>query len=111
LAFGSDWTVAPIDPILGIDAAVTRRTIDGAYPGGWMPQERISLEETLRAYTDGGARAGFMEGKLGRVAPGMLADLVVLSGNLFEMNPKSLVDARVEMTVVGGQAVYERSGG
>jgi hypothetical protein len=111
LAFGSDWTVAPINPFLGMDAAVTRRTIDGANPDGWMPQERISLEETLQAYTEGGARAGFMEGKLGRIAPGMLADLVVLSGNLFDMDPKSLVDARVEMTVVGGQAVYERPAG
>jgi predicted amidohydrolase YtcJ len=111
LAFGSDWTVAPIDPILGIDAAVTRRTIDGANPEGWMPQERISLEETLHAYTDGGARAGFMEGKVGRIAPGLLADLVVVSRNLFDTDAKSLVDARVEMTVVGGQVVYERPAG
>lgn len=111
LAFGSDWTVAPLDPILGIDAAVTRRTIDGANPDGWMPQERISLEETLLAYTEGGATAGFMEGKVGSIAPGMLADLVVLSGNLLDMDPKSLVDARVEMTVVGGRTVFERPTG
>ncbi|HSG09658.1 MAG TPA: amidohydrolase [Longimicrobiales bacterium] len=108
LAFGSDWTVAPIDPILGIDAALTRRTIDGMNPDGWMPQERVSLEETLLAYTEGGAKAGFTEGSLGRIAPGMLADLVVLSGNLFAMDPKSLGDARVEMTVVGGRVIYER---
>jgi predicted amidohydrolase YtcJ len=108
LAFGSDWTVAPIDPILGIDAAVTRRTIDGMNPDGWMPQERVSLEETLLAYTEGGAKAGFTEERLGRIAPGMLADLVVLSGNLFTMDPKSLGEARVEMTVVGGRVIYER---
>lgn len=108
LAFGSDWTVAPIDPILGIDAAVTRRTIDGANPDGWMPQERISLQEALRGYTEGGARAGFMENKVGRIEPGMLADLVVLSGNLFDMDAKSLVDTRVDMTVVGGRTVFER---
>ena len=96
---------------LRIDAAVTRRTIDGANPDGCMPQERITLEETLRAYTEGGARAGFMEGKLGRIAPGMLADMVVLSANLSDMDPKGLVDARVDMTVVGGRAVYERPAG
>ena len=111
LAFGSDWTVAPIDPILGIDAAVTRRTIDGANPDGWMPQERISLEETLRAYTQGAAYAGFMEGKTGSIAPGMLADLVVLSESLFDTDAKSMVHARVDMTVVGGRAAYQRPTG
>ncbi|MGD8321054.1 MAG: amidohydrolase [Gemmatimonadota bacterium] len=110
LAFGSDWTVAPIDPILGIDAAVTRRTIDGANPQGWQPQERISLEETLTAYTEGGAEAGFMEGKLGRLEPGMLADLTLFSEDLFTTDPNSLVDARVDMTVVDGKVEYERSG-
>jgi predicted amidohydrolase YtcJ len=110
LAFGSDWTVAPIDPILGIDAAVTRRTIDGANPDGWMPQQRITLEETLRAYTVGGATAGFKEDRLGMLKPGMLADLVVLSDDLFSLDPKRLVDVRVEMTVVGGRVAYERSG-
>jgi predicted amidohydrolase YtcJ len=109
LAFGSDWTVAPIDPILGIDAAVTRRTIDGANPDGWMPQERITLEETLRAYTEGGATAGFKEDRLGRIEPGMLADLTVLSDDVFSMDPKSLVDVRVDMTVVGGRVAYERA--
>jgi len=109
LAFGSDWTVAPIDPILGIDAAVTRRTIDGANPDGWMPQERITLEETLRAYTAGGATAGFKEDRLGRIEPGMLADLTVLSDDVFSVDPKSLVDVRVDMTVVGGRVAYERT--
>jgi predicted amidohydrolase YtcJ len=108
LAFGSDWTVAPIDPILGIDAAVTRRTIDGANPDGWMPQERITLEEALRAYTRGGATAAFKEDRLGRLEPGMLADLVVLSDDIFSLDPKGLVNVRVEMTVVGGRVAYER---
>lgn len=111
LAFGSDWTVAPIDPILGIDAAVTRRTIDGANPDGWVPEERITLEETLRAYTYGAARAGFMEDRVGRVVPGLLADLVVLDRNLFETDPKALVTARVDMTVVDGVVAYERPAG
>jgi hypothetical protein len=111
LAFGSDWTVAPIDPILGMDAAVTRRTIDGANPDGWMPQEKITLEETLRAYTAGGARAGFVENKVGRIAVGMLADLVVLDRDVMTTDPKSLVDTRVDMTVVGGKVAYERPTG
>lgn len=111
LAFGSDWTVAPLDPILGIDAAVTRRTIDGANPGGWVPEERISLEETLRAYTSGGARAGFIEQEVGTVVNGMQADLVVLSDNVFEREPESLVDVRVDLTLVAGEVVFERDGG
>lgn len=111
LAFGSDWTVAPIDPILGIDAAVTRRTIDGANPEGWVPEERITLEETLRAYTAGAARAGFMEDRVGRVRPGLLADLVVLDRNVFDAEAKGLVDTRVDMTVVEGVVVYERPTG
>jgi predicted amidohydrolase YtcJ len=111
LAFGSDWTVAPLDPLLGVDAAVTRRTIDGANPDGWVPEERISLEQTLRAYTQGGARAGFMEDVVGELAPGKLADLVVLSSNIFEMSDEELVQARVDLTVVEGEIVYDAGGG
>lgn len=111
LAFGSDWTVAPIDPVLGLDAAVTRRTIDGANPDGWVPGERIGLEETLRAYTQGGAVAGFVEDELGRLEPGLLADLVVLSEDVFSLDPKSLATVRVDMTVVDGRVAFERAGG
>lgn len=110
LAFGSDWTVAPIDPLLGIAAAVTRRTIDGANPDGWVPQERITLEETLRAYTEGSARAGFMEDRVGRIAVGMLADLAVLDRDLFGVDPKLLEEVRVDMTVVDGRVAFERPG-
>jgi len=110
LAFGSDWTVAPIDPVLGIDAAVTRRTIDGANPSGWVPEQRITLAETLRAYTSGGARAGFSEDRTGVLASGMLADLVVMSDDLFSMDPTKLVGAHVDMTVVEGEIVFERNG-
>ncbi|HUH12903.1 MAG TPA: amidohydrolase, partial [Longimicrobiales bacterium] len=74
LMFGSDWTVAPIDPLLGIHAAVTRRTIDGANPGGWVPEERITVEQALSAYTAANAFGAFMEDRLGRLAPGMWAD-------------------------------------
>ncbi len=111
VAFGSDWTVAPMDPLLGVDAAVTRRTIDGANPDGWVPEERISLEETLYAYTGGAARAGFMEDRTGRIGVGMLADLVVLSDDVFRVDSKALEDVHVDMTVVGGEVAYERGGG
>lgn len=108
LAFGSDWTVAPIDPILGLDAAVTRRTIDGANPAGWVPEQRVTLEETLRAYTAGSARAGYADDRLGRIAPGMLADLVVLDRDVFQEDPERLVESRVDLTVVEGRVVYRR---
>jgi predicted amidohydrolase YtcJ len=111
LAFGSDWTVAPIDPILGIDAAVTRRTIDGLNPGGWVPEERITLEETLGAYTRGAARAGFREGVTGVLEPGAYADLVILSGNPFATAPDELLDLRVDRTVVEGRTVFMRDAG
>lgn len=111
LAFGSDWTVAPLDPVLGIDAAVTRRTIDGANPEGWVPAQRITLEETLRAYTSGAARAGFIEDRVGRLSEGMDADLVVMSEDLFSLDANALVQARVDMTVVEGRIAYQRSGG
>jgi predicted amidohydrolase YtcJ len=109
LAFGSDWTVAPLDPVLGVDAAVTRRTIDGANPGGWVPTQRITLEETLSAYTVGAARAGFMEEEVGTLSEGMRAELVVMSAVLCSLAPKGLREARVDMTVVDGRVAYERS--
>ena len=108
VAFGSDWTVAPLDPILGLDAAVTRRTIDGENPGGWVPEQRITLEETLRAYTVEGARAGFIDDRVGTLREGMLADLVVLSENVFEVEPESLADVQVDMTFVEGELAFER---
>jgi len=111
LAFGSDWTVAPLDPILGLDAAVTRRTIDGANPEGWVPEQRLSIEETLRAYTVGGALAGFMEDKVGTLEAGKYADLVVLSRNIFDVDEKDLVNVRVDLTVVEGEIAYTAGGG
>ncbi|HZD04989.1 MAG TPA: amidohydrolase family protein, partial [Longimicrobiales bacterium] len=108
LAFGSDWTVAPIDPLQGIDAAVTRRTLDGANPDGWVPEQKISLEETLLAYTRDAARAGFFDDLTGTLVPGALADLVILSGDPFSVDPRALRDLRVDRTVVGGRTVYRR---
>jgi predicted amidohydrolase YtcJ len=110
LAFGSDWTVAPLDVRLGIYAALTRRTTDDANPGGWVPEERITLEEALQAYTWGSARAGFMEDRVGRVTPGMYADLVVLSQDLFQVDPVEIPSVQVEMTLVEGEIVYRKEG-
>lgn len=110
LAFGSDWTVAPLDPILGIYAAVTRQTIDGANPDGWVPGEMIGVEEALRAYTAGAAYGAFQEELLGALEPGMAADLVVLSGNILELPGPAIRDVKVDHTVVGGKVVYTRGG-
>jgi len=108
LAFGSDWTVAPLSPVLGLYAAVTRRTLDGKNPGGWFPAERLSLEQALRAYTAGVAYAGFMEDRTGVLRPGMLADVVLLDRDVFAMPAESLDAVRVQATIAGGRVVYER---
>ncbi len=106
VAFGSDWPVAPLDPILGIYAAVTRATLDGKHPGGWFPEQRLTVEEALTAYTSGSAFAAFQESDTGRIAPGMLGDIVVLSDDLFTIPWPRIKDARVVMTIVGGKVVY-----
>ncbi len=106
LTFGSDWTVAPLSPLEGIYAAVTRRTLDGSNPEGWVPEQKISVEEALRCYTVNNAWAGFQEDQLGVLKPGMLADFVVLSENLLEIPPEQLPAVRVLQTVVGGRTVY-----
>jgi predicted amidohydrolase YtcJ len=108
MAFGSDWTVAPIDPLFGIYAAVTRRTIDGANPDGWVPQQKITVEEALTAYTVNNAYAAFLEGVLGTLEPGKFADLVVLSHDILTVDPVQIENAMVDLTMVGGKVVYER---
>ena len=107
LAFGSDWTVSPIDPILGVYAAVTRRTLDGKHPSGWVPEEKIGVEEALRAYTSENAYGMFAERTRGRLAPGYKADLVLLDQDLTRIPPEAIERARVRATVVGGRVVYE----
>ena len=107
LAFGSDWPVAPLDPLSGIAAAVTRATLDGRNPGGWFPEQRLTVEEALRAYTQGCAYAAFEEKDKGTISPGKFADLVVLSEDLFRIPPERIKDARVEITIVGGRVVYQ----
>lgn len=108
LVFGSDWTVAPLDPLLGIAAAVTRVTRDGKFPGGWVPEQRISVEEALRAYTSASAYAMFAERSLGLLRPGFRADLVVIDRDLLTVPPEQLVSAQVVTTVMGGKVVYQR---
>jgi len=107
-AFGSDWTVAPLDPLLGLYAAVTRRTLDGANPEGWFPEQKISVAEALVGYTREAARAGFAEDVTGRLSPGHFADLVVLDRSPFEVDPEEIDDLQVMFTVVGGRTVYAR---
>lgn len=111
LAFGSDWTVAPINPLLGVYAAVTRRTLDGKNPGGWVPEQKITVEEAVRAYTYGSAYAEFADGVKGAITPGKLADLVILSRDIFKIDPVEIEKVKVVMTIVDGRVVYEAQGG
>lgn len=111
LVFGSDWPGTnaswyPADPLLGIYAAVTRKTLDGSPEGGWYPDERLTVEEALHAYTTAAAYAAFEEGWKGRLAPGYVADLVVLSDNLFDIPPDRIKDVTVVRTMVDGRWVY-----
>jgi predicted amidohydrolase YtcJ len=109
LAFGSDCPIETLDPLAGIHAAVTRRRADGSPgPEGWIPAQRLSVAEAVRAYTLGAARASGEERRKGSLAPGKLADLVVLSHDIFEIEPMEILEARVEITVLGGRVVYER---
>ena len=108
MTFGSDWTVAPLDPILGIDAAVTRRTIDGANPDGWFPEQKISVEEAIEAYTLSAAFAAFDEDIKGSITPGKLADMVVLSQDILTIPANAIVNTEVLYTIVGGKVVFEK---
>jgi predicted amidohydrolase YtcJ len=106
IAFGSDWPVVPMDPLLGIYAAVTRRTLDGKNPKGWVPEEKITVEEALRAYTTTNAYGVFAERTRGKLAPGYLADLVVLDQDLTAIAPEAIERVAVRMTVVGGKVAF-----
>jgi len=109
LAFGSDWFVAPATPIEGIYAAVTRRTLDDKNPGGWIPEQKISVDDALRAYTQGAAYAEFAEKEKGTLAAGMLADFVILDRDLTKIAPETIRDTKIVMTVVGGKPTFERA--
>ncbi|MGH7648969.1 MAG: amidohydrolase, partial [Gemmatimonadaceae bacterium] len=106
LAFGSDWDVAPPTPIMGIYAAVTRQTLDGKNPGGWIPEQKITVQEALKAYTIDAAYASFDEKRKGSLVKGKLADFVIIDHDLTKMPPEQIRDAKVMMTVVGGKVVY-----
>jgi predicted amidohydrolase YtcJ len=109
LAFGSDAPVAPVSPLLGIDAAVNRRTLDGKHPGGWFPKQRIRVEEAVEAYTLGAAYAAFREKEVGSLMPGRLADLVVLSRDILaEAERDHIAETEVLLTMVGGRVVYAK---
>jgi predicted amidohydrolase YtcJ len=111
LAFGSDWFVAPMEPLLGIYAAVTRRTLDGKNPNGWAPEQKITVAEAVRAYTWGSAYASFDETVKGTIEAGKLADLAVLSDDIFTLDPAALETTRVVMTIFAGKVIYERKDG
>src|SRR5437588_1357707 len=107
LAFGTDWTVAPLDPMLSLYAAVTRQTLDGKNPNGWIPEQKISLEEASRAYTVGSAYAEFQENEKGTIAPGKLGDIVILSRDIFQIDPNEIEKGKVVITIMDGRVVYE----
>jgi hypothetical protein len=108
LAFGSDWFVAPPSPLEGIYAAVTRQTLDDKHPGGWIPDQKITVEQALAAYTRNAAYASFEEQRKGTLEPGKLADLAILDADVTQMEPWKIRTVKVDMTVVGGAIVYER---
>jgi hypothetical protein len=111
LCFGSDWPVVTLDPLAGIHAAVTRQNSEGYPPGGWQPQERLTIEETLRGFTLGAAYAAFWENDLGTIEEGKLADFTVFSRDIFACEPGEILQTNVLMTVVGGEIVFRRDEG
>ncbi len=110
VAFGSDWFVAPATPLEGIYGAVTRRTLDGKNPEGWVPEQKITVEEALKAYTISAAYASFEEDIKGSLEPGKLADFVVLAEDITAIDPVEIWDMKVQQTWVGGRKVFDRAG-
>jgi predicted amidohydrolase YtcJ len=109
LALGTDWPVAPLNPLLSVYAAVTRATLDGKHPGGWFPENKLTLEQTIYGYTMGSAYAQFSENEKGSLTPGKLADIVVLDHDLFAIPVTGIKDVHVTETIVGGKVVYSSS--
>ena len=108
VAFGTDWPVEPVNPYLGLYAAVTRRSTEGDPPGGWWPQERLSIAEAIRCYTAEPAYASFEEKEKGQIIPGMLADLVVHTRDLLTVKPEEILQTEAAITILGGRVVYEK---
>jgi predicted amidohydrolase YtcJ len=107
LAFGTDWDVAPLNPLLTVYAAVTRSTLDGKNPNGWFPEQKLTVEEAVDAYTMGSAYAEFQEKEKGSITPGKLADMVLLSDDIFSIHPVKIRDVKVLKTIVGGRLVWD----
>lgn len=108
VCFGTDWYVAPLNPLLGLYAAVTRRTLDGKNPNGWIPEQKISIEDAIKCYTINSAYASFEENIKGSIEEGKLADMVVLSDDILTITPVKIKDTSVEMTVFDGKIIYQK---
>jgi predicted amidohydrolase YtcJ len=107
LALGTDWEVAPLDPMQTIYAAVTRATLDGKNPGGWFPDQKLSVKEAVEAYTMGSAYAEFQEKEKGSITAGKLADMVLLSEDILRIAPEQIQKVRVLKTILGGRVIFE----
>jgi predicted amidohydrolase YtcJ len=107
LALGTDWNVAPLNPMVTVYAAVARATLDGKNPNGWFPEQKLTLPEALEAYTMGSAYAEFQENEKGSITPGKLADMVLLSADLFSIAPEKIRDVKVLKTIVGGKVIWD----
>ena len=107
LAFGTDWPVAPLDPMLTLYAAVTRATLDGKYPDGWIPEQKLSIQEAIAAYTMGSAYAEFQEHDKGSIEPGKLADMVLLSQDVLSIAPAAIRDTHILKTWLGGVEIFD----
>jgi predicted amidohydrolase YtcJ len=107
LAFGTDWDVAPLNPVLGLYAAVTRATLDGKNPNGWFPEQKLTVAEAVEAYTMGSAYAEFQEKEKGSIRAGKLADMVLLSDDIFSVTPEKIRDVKVEKTILGGKIIWD----
>jgi predicted amidohydrolase YtcJ len=110
MVHGSDWPVVTIDPLIGVYSALTREDPEGNPRGGWYPKQRLPLHDVLAGYTRNAAHVAFMEDKIGTLEPGKLADLVVLDRDLRYVSPREVLDAKIELTVVGGRVVHEAAG-
>ena len=111
LALGTDWNVAPLNPMLTIYAAVTRATLDGKNPNGWFPEQKLTVEDAVEAYTMGSAYAEFQEREKGSIKPGKLADMVLLSDDIFSIDPVKIRDVKIVKTIVGGKIIWESTQG
>jgi predicted amidohydrolase YtcJ len=107
LAFGTDWDVAPLNPMFGLYAAVTRATLDGKNPKGWFPEQKLTLAEAVEAYTMGSAYAEFQEKEKGSITAGKLADMVLLSDDIFAIAPEKIREVKVEKTILGGRLIWD----